>query len=88
MFHIGMTQWIVGDEPLEVSCARLKNCGYDGIELAAQPYHLDAGACKRLLDKYGLDCRSLCGIFERQENGRFSISGTAWISPLKWAQRL
>ena len=35
MFHIGMTQWIVGDEPLEVSCARLKNCGYDGIELAA-----------------------------------------------------
>lgn len=51
MFHIGMTQWIVGDEPLEVSCARLKNCGYDGIELAAQPYHLDAGACKRLLDK-------------------------------------
>ena len=43
MFHIGMTQWIVGDEPLEVSCARLKNCGYDGIELAAQPYHLDAG---------------------------------------------
>ena len=68
MFHIGMTQWIVGDEPLEVSCARLKNCGYDGIELAAQPYHLDAGACKRLLDKYGLDCRSLCGIFDESRD--------------------
>ncbi|MDE5718069.1 MAG: sugar phosphate isomerase/epimerase [Lachnospiraceae bacterium] len=68
MFHIGMTQWIVGDEPLEVSCARLKKCGYDGIEFAAEPYQLDAGECRRLLDKYGLDCRSLCGIFDESRD--------------------
>lgn len=68
MFHIGMTQWIVGDEPLEVSCARLKRCGYDGIEFAAEPYRLDAGECRKLLDKYDLDCRSLCGIFDESRD--------------------
>ncbi|MDE6603752.1 MAG: sugar phosphate isomerase/epimerase [Lachnospiraceae bacterium] len=68
MFHIGMTQWIVGDEPLEVSCARLKKYGYDGIEFAAEPYQLDAGECRRLLEKYGLDCRSLCGIFDESRD--------------------
>lgn len=63
MYHIGMTQWIVGDEPLEVSCKRLKECGYDGIEFAAEPYKLDVQECKALIEKYGLDCHSLCGIF-------------------------
>ena len=63
MYHIGMTQWIVGDEPLEVSCKRLKECGYDGIEFAAEPYKLDVQECKTLIEKYGLDCHSLCGIF-------------------------
>lgn len=64
MFRIGMTQWIVGDEPLEVSCARLKRCGYDGIELAAEPHRLDIVECSKLLDEYNLDCPSLCGIFD------------------------
>ena len=63
MYHIGMTQWIVGDEPLEVSCERMQRYGYDGIEFAAEPYSLDAQDCLSLMDKYGLDCRSLCGIF-------------------------
>lgn len=63
MHHIGMTQWIVGDEPLEVSCARLRRCGYDGIEFAAEPYSLDPEECIALMKQYGLDCRSLCGIF-------------------------
>lgn len=63
MYHIGMTQWIVGNELLEVSCKRLRECGYDGIEFAAEPYTLDADECKALMDKYSLNCRSLCGIF-------------------------
>ena len=63
MYHIGMTQWIVGDEPLEVSCRRLRDCGYDGIEFAAEPYKLDADECLALMEKYNLNCRSLCGIF-------------------------
>ncbi|HJA13140.1 MAG TPA: sugar phosphate isomerase/epimerase [Candidatus Mediterraneibacter merdipullorum] len=63
MYHIGMTQWIVGDEPLETSCRRMSECGYDGIEFAAEPYKLDAQECLALMKKYHLDCRSLCGIF-------------------------
>lgn len=64
MFHIGMTQWIVGDEPLERSFERMHRCGYDGIEFAAEPYSLDADECTALMKKYQLDCRSLCGIFD------------------------
>ena len=58
-----MTQWIAGDEPLEVSCARMKKYGYDGIEFAAEPYQLDADECVSLMKKYNLNCCSLCGIF-------------------------
>lgn len=68
MFHIGMTQWITGDEPLAVSCERLRRYGYDGIEFAAQPYQMDAGECRALLEQYGLDCRSLCGIFDESRD--------------------
>lgn len=68
MYHIGMTQWIVGDEPLEVSCARLGRFGYDGIEFAAEPDRLDAEECIALMDKYGLNCRSLCGIFDESRD--------------------
>lgn len=68
MYHIGMTQWIVGDEPLEVSCERLQKCGYDGIEFAAEPYTLDAQKCLSLMGKYGLNCHSLCGIFDENRD--------------------
>ena len=63
MYHYAMTQWIVGNEPLENSMARLNRYGYDGIEFAAEPYSLDASECCTLLKKYNLNCRSLCGIF-------------------------
>jgi sugar phosphate isomerase/epimerase len=59
-----MTQWIVGDEDLETSCKRLQKYDYDGIEFAAEPYKLDADECTALMKKYGLNCRSLCGIFD------------------------
>lgn len=75
MYHIGMTQWIVGDEPLEVSCKRLKKYGYDGIEFAAEPYKLSAKECRSLLEKYSLNCRSLCGIFGEDRN--LTASGEA-----------
>lgn len=68
MYHIGMTQWIVGDEPLEVSCERLKKCGYDGIEFAAEPYKLDVSECLGLMEKYSLNCHSLCGIFDESRD--------------------
>jgi len=68
MYHLAMTQWIVGDEKLEKSCERLRRYGYDGIEFAAEPYELDAAACNALLKEYGLDCRSLCGIFGEERD--------------------
>lgn len=68
MYHIGMTQWIVGNEPLEVSCARLKKYGYDGIEFAAEPYDLNAKECLELMNKYDLNCHSLCGIFNESRD--------------------
>lgn len=64
MYHIGMTQWIVGNEPLETSCKRLCDCHYDGIEFAADPYQLDAEKCLELMKKYNLNCHSLCGLFD------------------------
>ncbi len=75
MYHIAMTQWIVGDEPLELSCRRLESCGYDGIEFAAEPYTLDADECLRLMDRHHLNCRSLCGIFG--EDRDLTASGEA-----------
>ena len=68
MYHIGMTQWIVGDEDIETSCRRLQKYGYNGIEFAAEPYKLDADICTTLMKKYGLDCRSLCGIFNESRD--------------------
>lgn len=68
MYHIAMTQWIVGDEKLEESCKRLNRLGYDGIEFAAEPYSLDAAECRKLMERYELDCRSLCGIFDESRD--------------------
>jgi sugar phosphate isomerase/epimerase len=73
MYHIAMTQWIVGNEDIETSCRRLEKYGYDGIEFAAEPRKLDAEACTALMKKYSLDCRSLCGIFD--ENRDLTDSG-------------
>ena len=68
MYHIGMTQWIVGNEPLEESCKRLEKYDYDGIEFAADPYHLDIAKCRELMEKYHLNCHSLCGLFDESRD--------------------
>ena len=75
MYHIAMTQWITGDESIETSCRRLRQYGYDGIEFAAEPQKLDADECLTLMKKYGLDCRSLCGIFNASRD--LTASGEA-----------
>lgn len=68
MYKYSMTQWIVGNEEIEYSFQRLKKNGYDGIELAAEPYTLDPDRMVALLDKYGLECTSLCGIFPEERD--------------------
>lgn len=64
MYQIGMTQWIVGDEPLEISCARMEKFGYNEIEFAADPYKLNPEKCLELMQKHHLNCHSLCGLFD------------------------
>lgn len=68
MYPYSMTQWIVGNEDIEHSFARLKKYGYDGIEFAAEPYTLDADRMLALMKKYGLCCTSLCGIFPEERD--------------------
>lgn len=68
MYRYSMTQWIVGNEDIEYSFKRLKNYGYDGIEFAAEPYNLNTKEMLRLMEKYGLVCTSLCGIFSEERD--------------------
>jgi len=63
MYTYSMTQWIAGDEDVEKSFIRLKKCGYDGIEFAAEPYTLDQDRLVSLMKKHEMCCTSLCGIF-------------------------
>ena len=63
MFKYSTTQWIYGNESLEDSLKRLKKYGYQGVELAGEPYTIDIEETKELLKKYELECSSICGIF-------------------------
>ena len=82
MYHIAMTQWIAGNEDPETSCQRLQKFGYDGIEFSADPYNLNADECASLLRKYGLECRSLCGIYD--ESRDLTASGEAGKNAVKY----
>ena len=68
MYKYSMTQWIVGNEDITQSFARLKKCGYDGIEFAAEPYTTDTKRMQKLLKEYDMVCTSLCGIFTEQRD--------------------
>jgi D-psicose/D-tagatose/L-ribulose 3-epimerase len=68
MYRYSMTQWIAGDEDIEVSFKRLKKLGYDGIEYAGEPYSLDIPRLKELMKTYQLDCTSICGIFKMERD--------------------
>lgn len=63
-----MTQWVVGNEPLERSFERLHQNGYDEIEFAAEPYKLNVDECLTLMNQYNLKCHSLCGIFNDERD--------------------
>jgi len=63
MFTYSVTQWIYGNEDMEISLKRLKKFGYDGVELAGEPDKLDLPSIQQLLNKYDLRCTSICGIY-------------------------
>lgn len=68
MYKYAMTQWIVGNEDMEVSFQRLQRYGYDAIEFAADPYGLDVERCLELMKQYGMKCYSLCGMFNEERD--------------------
>lgn len=68
MYSYSMTQWIVGNEDIEYSFQRLKKYGYDGIEIAAEPYTTDPDKIVALMEKYEISCTSLCGIFTEERD--------------------
>lgn len=82
MYHIAMTQWIVGNEDLETSCKRLNRYHYDGIEFASEPKTADSKMYQEMMSKYKLNCHSLCGIFS--EDRDLSASGEKSIQAIDY----
>ncbi|MFH5185350.1 TIM barrel protein [Paenibacillus sp. TAB 01] len=68
MYKYSATQWIYGNEELEKSLQRLKRFGYDGVELAGEPYQMDLASVQLLLNKYELACTSICGIYTEERD--------------------
>jgi len=50
-----MHNWI-HPEPIQATLERLGRCGYDGIEISAEPALYDTGEIARLLELHGLEC--------------------------------
>ena len=53
--HMSMHNWM-RSEPLEVTLARLKRCGYESIEIKGEPDQYDTKIVRGQLDHYGLRC--------------------------------
>lgn len=53
--HMSMHNWM-RSEPLEVTLARLKRCGYESIEIKGEPDQYDTKTVRGQLDHYGLRC--------------------------------
>lgn len=52
---LAMHNWI-HPEPIQATLERLGRCGYDGIEISAEPALYDTGEIARLLELHGLEC--------------------------------
>lgn len=58
-----ISNWIYGDEPLEMTFQRLKRFGYNGIELKGEPKLYQTGEIKELCGKYNLSVLSIAGMY-------------------------
>ena len=83
MYRYSMTQWVMGNEDLEKSFQRLQACGYDAIEFAADPYHLDAERCLALMRKYKLGALSMCGMFGSADRDLTQANGETAVQYLR-----
>ena len=76
--HLSMHNWMRA-EPLEVTCARLAEYGYESLEISGEPELYDTREVRQILDRHGLRCwgsvtlmmngRSLLSSDERQRAG-------------------
>lgn len=58
-----VSNWIYGDEPLEMTFKRLSGCGFDGVELMGEPDRYCPSDVRQLCDKYGLEVLSIAGMY-------------------------
>ncbi|MBC7083586.1 MAG: sugar phosphate isomerase/epimerase [Firmicutes bacterium] len=58
-----VSNWIYGDEPLEMTFKRLSECGFDGVELMGEPDRYCLSDVRQLCDKYGLEVLSIAGMY-------------------------
>ena len=70
-----MHNWI-HPEPIEATVERLARCGYDGIEISAEPRLYDTGEISRLLGRHGLEC---WGGVTRMMDGRDLVHSDAAV---------
>lgn len=60
--RLAMHNWM-RPEPLATTIERLARCGFDGIELAAEPRRIDRSATKKLLRDNGIACAGTLALF-------------------------
>ncbi|MFI7142493.1 sugar phosphate isomerase/epimerase family protein [Streptomyces massasporeus] len=60
--RLSMHNWM-RPEPLEITVPRLARCGYDAIEISADPRGTDPAATARLLGRHGISCSGGLALF-------------------------
>ena len=80
MYKYSMTQWIVGNEDIEIQFSETEKNGYDGIEFAAEPYTIDQERMVSLLKKYEMECTSFVWYLSRRKRSDIQRSGVCKYS--------
>lgn len=65
-----VSTWIYGDQDVEITFKKLKEFGYDAIELKGEPNDYSLEKLKRLSSEYGIEIISLAGIYPWPTNER------------------
>jgi sugar phosphate isomerase/epimerase len=66
--HLSMHNWMRA-EPLERTCARLEECGYESIEIMGEPgTYADRAAVRKVLSDHGLRCWGSVTIMAGERN--------------------
>jgi sugar phosphate isomerase/epimerase len=58
-----ISNWIYGEEPIDVTLQRLQRFGYDGVELTGEPERYDPRQVRRQAEELGLTITSVAGMY-------------------------